>query len=251
MNLTIYKKELRVGLLRPSFLFLVGVLGLYLGVQYFYQLGHFSKVAQDSFSLGGSSLLENLWAPYFGQLNMILLFTSPFFVARLFSEEKRQDCLVPLLASPLSSLQISLQKFFAAWSILVVFLLVAFIFPLTSLVFFKDPYLPELFSGLFALILAAGFYSSISLFGGSVFQSNLLSGIISIVINLCLWSIGIVFRDLISFERIEWVEKFWIGKHLTDLFVANLSLSAIFFFLAGSAFFVYLSYQVLDEVERG
>lgn len=250
MNISLIKKELKVGLLKPSFLFLMGILSLYLGVQFFYQLGNFSKVTQESFALGGSSLLENLWAPYFGQLNMILLFTSPFFVSRMFSEEKRQDCLLPLLASPLSSLQITIQKYIAAWMILVSFLFVAFLFPLSSLYFFKDPYLPELFSGLIALILAAGFYSSIALFSGSLFQSNLLSGVFSIVLNLSVWSIGIIFRDLISFERAEWIENFWIGKYLTDLFVANIGLSSLYFFVAGSALFVFLSYQVLEEVER-
>jgi ABC-type transport system involved in multi-copper enzyme maturation permease subunit len=201
--------------------------------------------------MGGSSLLEHLWAPYFGQINMILLFTSPFFVSRLFSEEKRQDCMLSLLASPLGSLEICLQKFMAGWTILLAFLGLAFFFPLASLALFKSPYLPEVFSGMLALVLASALYAAISLFSGILFSSLFMSGIFSVVINLSLWSIGIIFRDLISFRKMEWVEQFWIGKYLTDLFVANLSSLAVYFFLAASCFFLFLSYQLLEEVERG
>lgn len=251
MNLTLFKKEIRLNLFRPSSLFITACLSLYLGVQYFYQLGHFSKLTQDAVASGGSSLLENLWAPYFGQLNMILMFTSPFFVARLFAEEKRQDAMLSLLASPLSSLSMLMQKFFAGWCILLLFCAVAFVFPLTSLVFFPEVYLPELFMGLFTICLVSGVYSAISLFCGALFESLMLGGVFSIVVNLSLWSLGIIFRDLITFKRAEWVEEFWIGKHLTELLVAKLSLSSLYFFSALTFLFLFLSYQILDEVERG
>lgn len=251
MNFSLYKKEMKVHLFRPSFMVVTGILSLYLGVQFFYQLGFLSQMTQKSYSLGGSSLLEHLWAPYFGQINMILLFTSPFFVSRLFSEEKRQDCMLSLLASPMGSMAICLQKFLAGWTILLVFLGIAFIFPLASLFLFKAAYLPELFSGMLALILASSVYAAISLFSGILFSSLLMSGVFSVVINLSLWSIGIIFRDLISFKKMEWVEQFWIGKYLTDLFVANISFISLYFFLAFSFFFLFLSYQFLEEVERG
>lgn len=251
MNLAILKKDLRLSLLRPSLLFLFSLVSLYLGVQYFYQLGLFSQMVQKSYSFGGTSLLENLWAPFFGQINMILLFVSPFVVSKAFGEEQRQDAMLSLLASPLSSLQIVFQKFLAGWIQLLLLCSLVFLFPIFSLLMFEAPYLPELFSGYLALVLLSAFYTAIALFAGSLFKSFLMSGIFSVLLNIMVWSIGIFFRDLIQFERFDWVESLWIGKHLTNLFVANLSLNSIYFFVAGVFFFLFLSYQMIEQVERG
>lgn len=250
MNWALLKKDLRWSIQRPSLLFLFALVSLYMGLQFFYQLGLFSQMAQKTYALGGTSLLESLWAPYVGQLHLILLLLSPLVVCRAFADERRQDCMLSLLASPLSSAQILWNKFFSHWLLMLGLCLILCCFPLFSVVLLKDIYWPEMLGGFLAIVLLSGFYCSIAIFTSSVFSSYVMAGIFSVVINLSLWSIGSFFRDLIQYERLDWVEDLWVGKALTDLLVGDLSLSAVYFFVATIGFFLFLAYQVLEHVER-
>ena len=68
--------------------------------------------------------------PFYFWLSFMMLFILPMLTMRLFSEEKRSGTIELLLTYPVGDFQIILGKFFAAWAVFAVIILLTLFFPL-------------------------------------------------------------------------------------------------------------------------
>ena len=236
--LSITKRELISYFATPVAYVFITIFLLLSGLFTFY-LGNFFEIGQAS--LG--SFFE--WHPW------LYLFLVPAITMRLWSEEKKSGTIELLTTLPVSTLNIVLGKFMAAW----LFTLLALIltFPIWITVnYLGNPDNGVVMASYLGSFLMSGGYLSIGIFISSLTKNQVIAFIISVTICFLFTVSGLpIVLDFFSG---------WAGEAFTDViasfsFLANYSdisrgiidLRTLVYFLSLIFLFLYLNVITLDN----
>ena len=236
--LSITKRELISYFATPVAYVFITIFLLLSGLFTFY-LGNFFEIGQAS--LG--SFFE--WHPW------LYLFLVPAITMRLWSEEKKSGTIELLTTLPVSTLNIVLGKFMAAW----LFTLLALIltFPMWITVnYLGNPDNGVIMASYIGSLLMSGGYLSIGIFISSLTKNQVIAFIVSVTVCFLFTVSGLpIVLDFFSN---------WAGEAITDViasfsFLANYSdisrgiidLRTLVYFLSLIVLFLYLNVITLDN----
>src|ERR1700683_4235965 len=137
----------------------------------------------------GMSLNDYVFAPHFGNVNVVLLIMIPALTMRLFAEEKKNRTMDLLMTSPLTAAQIVIGKFFAGLLVVWTILATLAVYPLVTLIFSHYDKGPILTSFL-GLALLSGVYVAIGVFASSLTENVIIAYFVAFVLSLFFWVIG-------------------------------------------------------------
>ena len=236
--LSITKRELISYFATPVAYVFITIFLLLSGLFTFY-LGNFFEIGQAS--LG--SFFE--WHPW------LYLFLVPAITMRLWSEEKKSGTIELLTTLPVSTLNIVLGKFMAAW--LFTFLALILTFPMWITVnYLGNPDNGVIMASYIGSFLMAGGYLSIGIFISSLTKNQVIAFIISVTVCFLFTVSGLpIVLDFFSN---------WAGEAITDViasfsFLANYSdisrgiidFRTLVYFLSLIFLFLYLNVITLDN----
>lgn len=144
----------------------------------------------------------------FSVIGSVLLFVTPMLTMRLLAEERKAGTIELLYTSPLSSAQIVVGKFMAAWTIYTIMFAFTLSYPVILFALGRPEVMP-LITGYGGLILMAGCYTAVGLFASSLTENQLIAGIIS-------------FALLLAFLVIDWL-KIYLTSPLAESVVKHVS----------------------------
>ena len=236
--LSITKRELISYFATPVAYVFITIFLLLSGLFTFY-LGNFFEIGQAS--LG--SFFE--WHPW------LYLFLVPAITMRLWSEEKNSGTIELLTTLPVSTLNIVLGKFMAAW----LFTLLALIltFPMWITVnYLGNPDNGVIMASYIGSLLMSGGYLSIGIFISSLTKNQVIAFIVSVTVCFLFTVSGLpIVLDFFSN---------WAGEAITDViasfsFLANYSdisrgiidFRTLVYFLSLIILFLYLNVITLDN----
>ena len=236
--LSITKRELISYFATPVAYVFITIFLLLSGLFTFY-LGNFFEIGQAS--LG--SFFE--WHPW------LYLFLVPAVTMRLWSEEKKSGTIELLTTLPVSTLNIVLGKFMAAW----LFTLLALIltFPMWITVnYLGNPDNGVIMASYIGSLLMSGGYLSIGIFISSLTKNQVIAFIVSVTVCFLFTVSGLpIVLDFFTN---------WAGEAITDViasfsFLANYSdisrgiidFRTLVYFLSLIVLFLYLNVITLDN----
>ncbi len=195
----IFKKELRLYFVSPIAYAVLTAFTLIAGIFFYIYLFEFVKqcLRLDMQAQMYGSLMKipamnvDEWVvrPFFGMINVILLFILPGITMRIFSEEKRQETMALLLTSPLSDLQIVLGKFLGAYSFYCLMIGITFFHFIFLFVFGEVGWI-SLLSGYFGLSLVGASFIATGMLVSNYTENQIVAFIVTLLINLMFWLAG-------------------------------------------------------------
>ncbi len=175
--LTIYKREMRSYFTSPiAYIFIVVFLVL-MGVYFFFLAGFF---AMDNPDLRA----------YFVVFPFAFALLIPAVTMRLWSEEKKSGTVEILMTLPMKSWEVVLAKYFAAYTVIAIAILLSFSVPLLASALVTLDWGSVLASYIGAFLLA-GLYVAIGAWISALTVNQIVALLGSVVLFLLLWGIGI------------------------------------------------------------
>lgn len=203
------------------------------------------------------SRVGNFYSSRVASLNMFFMLQPwiyTFFIAavgmRLWSEEKRSGTWELLFTLPVTVREGVLGKFLAGWAFILVGL--GLTFPIVFTVgYLGDPDWGPIFTGYVGCMLMAGSFLAVCSFTSALTKNQVISFVISVVINLCLVLLGAdALKDYLTFLPIEWAEglsNFSYMTHFEGFTRGLIAFKDLVFFLSLSLIFLLLTSIVLER----
>jgi gliding motility-associated transport system permease protein len=185
-------RELRAAFSNPLAYVVIAVFALVASIFFYLLMTSFAFYSAQMAGGPGApnmSVDEQIVAPLFGNMSVVLLFVVPLLTMRLMAEEKRQGTMELLLTSPISAFQLVLGKFLGALGV------IAGMFVLTLPCFVvlaqkSDPDWRVIACGFLGILLLAAAFLAIGLFTSSLTENQIIAGVLALGINLTLWIVG-------------------------------------------------------------
>lgn len=229
--IAIFKREFKSYFLTP--------IGYIVIAAFFFFLGLFFSV----FYSNGSPEISYV----ISQLSTIAVFTIPILTMRLMSEDRRQKVDQSLLTAPVSLTGIVLGKFFAALAVFAIGFIPTVIFE-AIIMSYVPVNIAEYLYALIGILLLGGVLISIGMFISSLTESSVISGILTLVINILI----IYMSSFSSMVKQEWLakilDKLAIMTAFENFSTNILSISNIIYFLSIIAIFIFLSVRSLEKI---
>ncbi len=177
---------------------------------------------------------------------VILVFVSPMITMRLIAEEKKLGTIEFLFTSPIRTIDIVLGKYLACLGLFFVLLLITGAYPL-MLGIFGNPDWGPLITAYLGFIFLGMTFLAVGLFGSSLTENQIAATVISFTILLLLWIISWV-GDIGSGSKLaEFLSNISVFGHFEDFAKGVISTTHIYFYLAATFFFLFLTTQVLEK----
>lgn len=248
--LTIAKKEYK-SYFSGAIAYVVTALFIFLMSWMFFQI--LSAFASRSLMMmmqggagGGMNLNEYVFAPHFGNVNVVLLIMIPALTMRLFSEEKKSRTMDLLMTSPVTSTEIVTGKILAgclfAWTILA-FLAV---YPLTTKLFAQFDKGPILTSFL-GLALLSAVYVAMGVFASSLTENAIIAYFVAFVLGLFFWVIGWASASMDGPAGQAVFNHLSIVNHFNDFAKGMINTSSVIYYLSLIFFFGFLTQRSLES----
>ena len=193
--LAIAGKDLRSYFTSPiAYVVLTGYL-LLAGWFFFNLLANFNQLLMAYMSLSSPEVLETLnlneWvmAPLLHNLAVVLVILVPMLTMRSFAEEKKSGTYELLMTSPITVSEIVAGKFVGGFAFILLMVALTGLYPLI-LIWFGDPEIGVIFSGLLGLLLLGSTFVAIGLFTSSLTDNQIIAAVSSLVLLLLLYIIA-------------------------------------------------------------
>lgn len=249
---TIWKREIKGYFYTPLAYVFIGMFSLLMGIMFSSFLQTYMEYTMKSqLGIAPSVTIDRLSEAFYANMHVILMFVLPFFTMRLFTEESRQNTLVLLLTSPISTWEITLAKFKAAATMLLLQLGVTLIFPVFLVIYSAPgpnggPDLGVIASTYLGLFLAGLSYIGFGLFWSSVTESQLVAVVMSFATNFAFWLLALVGQGTTG-----WVQDLFKYLAINEQFMVfakgTLELKAFVYFLSIIFFSLFLTNRSLES----
>lgn len=154
-----------------------------LGVAAFGEVMMRAQQLQAFDQLEGFNLSDQLIAPYYDSMVVVLLFVIPGVTMGLFVSEKSNGTQELLMTSPLTIWDVVLGKFVAAAGFVALLTAMVGFFP-GILFLYGDPEWGKTLSGLLGVLLVGWVYAAIGAFASSITRSQVVSFLVTFVLLL-------------------------------------------------------------------
>jgi ABC-2 type transport system permease protein len=247
----IARKELKGFFLTPTFYIIAGVICVILSLLFPAHFSLFLANAQMAAQQAGGGQQANihygLYLRHLSYMNLLLIFVVPALTMKMFSEEKKVRTFDLLLTSPVTSWEIVLGKFIAVAGAIGAIMLIALLYPLVTLMFVVNIHWPSLilaFLGIYSLGLI---YIAMNLFCSSLSESVLISFVLSVILNVSIWFIGVGVEVVDSQWARDFFEHISLASNLEGVVQGTLRLQTIVFFVSVVALFLFLAERVVES----
>lgn len=238
----IAKKELNIYFTTPlayvMLAFFIFVMGYFFVVNVQRYL-EFTRNAQQMAQYNPQALdqlnfTDVIFSPLMFNAALIMVFVLPFLTMRLVAEEKRQNTIQLLMTAPVGSTSIVLGKFIAAGLVVLLATVLTMAYPLLLNAVAEGGGVEwqtaaTSYTGLFLCGLS---FVAIGLFVSSVTDSQIVAGVVTLVVLLLMWLIGwaATAGNAEGFARdlAEWGS---IPNHLTSFMRGLINVADVSFFL--------------------
>ena len=245
------KKEWKSFFFTPSFYFVAFLITLILSFLFPVHFSMFSQVAQmaqPGLQAGQQANIHfGLFLKHLSYLNLILIFIVPAFTMKLLAEEKKMRTFDLLLTSPITSWHIVLGKFLGVSGAIMVIMLLALLYPLSTLLFVPSLHGPSLFLAFIGIYFLSLIYASMNLFCSSLTESVLVSYIMSVILNVSIWFVGIGIEAVDSQWARQIFEHISLSTHLGAMVEGTLRTQSLVFFLSAIGLFLFMSERVVES----
>lgn len=186
-------------------------------------------------------------SPIFG---VYFLFLFPILTMRLFSEENRSGTIEGLLTAPVRTWQVILSKFAAAYTTFLSLWIVAAIhfYLFTALTDVPPPFHTGEVAGAFTIIALMGaLFTSFGCLASALTSSQIIAGVVCtaiLIFHIFLGFIPQMFGEQIA--AAPFFEFIASQRHLRDFSRGVIDSRTIAFYLSTSAFFLFLTFHLLD-----
>ena len=188
---------------------------------------------------------------FFSGMIFVLMLFLPVLTMKTFSEEKRTKTEQLLLTSPVSTTQMVLGKFFSAFTMLAIFLLLTstFILPLNAYVATDSsgPNVALVMGNYLALLLVGMCIIAIGVFVSSLTENQFAAIVVTVVILLLLFLMSL-FNSMIGSYAVRVVLD-WLSIYSRyEAFTYGvLDISALFYYLSMAGVFIFLTVRVFES----
>jgi ABC-2 type transport system permease protein len=195
--LVIWKREMKGYFYTPLAYVFIGFFTFVISLMFLaFLFTYMSYMQKANFGMAPSLTIDNLSEAVYTNMHVLLLFVLPFFTMRLFTEEARQNTMALLMTSPIRTWDITLAKFLAGATMLLIILGVTLVFPFYLWLFSAPgpgggPDLGIIFSTYLGTFLCGLSYIGFGLFWSSITESPLIAVMVSFVTNFGFWLFGI------------------------------------------------------------
>ena len=195
---------------------------------------------------GGMNIHYYVFFPLLAQVNLLLLFIVPALTMRLFSEERKMNTFDLLMSSPLTSTQIVIGKFCAAYKCSLIIVFVSFIYILLTAFFADFSWKVPLLSYLGLLLLTA-VYVSLGVLASSLSSSLVLSTILGVIFNVFIWIITNQIKDISDNPIFIFIVDYLnVPSHFEQFVMGKFVISSFCFFVIIITFLIFLTVKVID-----
>jgi ABC-2 type transport system permease protein len=198
--------------------------------------------AQQQLNIHYSVFLRQL-----SYLNLLMIFVVPALTMRLFSEEKKMKTMDLLMTSPVTSLQIVVGKYLAALAAVLGLVLVAIAYPLATIPLVDNVQWAPLLISFSGIFLVGSVYAAMNLFCSSLTEHSLVAFVMSVILNLSIWFIGMGADAVDS----EWARKVFehisLNTHLAGLIEGTVRTPGLVFLFSLVGLFVFLTERVIES----
>ncbi len=245
---TVARRDYRAYFASPiAYIVIAGFL-LIMGWMFFFNLNHFNSENMQYQQMGMGkqpTLTGGLIRPLYGNMNVILLFMTPFITMRLLAEERKNQTLALLMTSPLTLTEIILGKFLSAFLLNVTLLACTLIYPVI-LFSAGNPEAGPIFTSYVGTLLLSGCYLAIGLLFSATTENQIVAGALTFAGGLFFWlinwaahSAGPVASDVLNYLSLI--------SHYQNFGQGVLASHDALFFLSFIGTGLFLTHRVLDS----
>ncbi|MBX2988931.1 MAG: ABC transporter permease subunit [Bdellovibrionaceae bacterium] len=250
-TLVIAGKELRGFFASPTFYVMLFLITLIMSYIYPIQLTLFNQmlmsyVMQPGMPQQQLNIHYGLFLRLLSYLNLMLIFIVPALTMKLIAEEKKMRTFDLLLTSPVKSVDIVLGKYLAALGAILGIMGVAFLYPLVTASFATVNWAPLVISFI-GIFLVAGVYAAMDLFCSSLTESALVAYVMSVMMNVSIWFIGLSAEVVDSQKARQVFEHLSLNTHLAGLVEGTVRTSGLVFLLSLVILFIFLAERVVES----
>jgi len=227
--LSIFKKELR-GYFNSAIAFIV-VTVLLIGIGYFFF---------QIFFINNQASLR----PFFRFAGWSFLLFAPAIAMKAFAEERKSGTLEPLLTLPVMDYEVVIGKFFAAWMLLLVYLVITLAYPITINSIGALDWGPVI-GGYLGLFLVGGAYLSLGIFASSVTQNQVVSLIVAFVICLALFMLDLLL-PFIPESLQSLFEFIGVDSHFRNIARGVIDTRDVIYYVSLMIFMLFAAVQVIE-----
>ncbi len=242
--LVIAGRELRATLATTTgWLVATGYL-LVAGVLWLGMLDHYIVTMADQinnpYAAYQMNLSDQLVAPWFGNLTVVLLVVCPALTMRLFAEEVRLGTLELLVTSPVSTVSVVVGKFLGVTAFLATVLAISTWLPLSVMVW-GSPDPGVVFGGFLALLLMGASVLALGMLASAFTDSQVVALVLAFAASMCLWIVGWVDPDPTSLAS-----QLSLSAHLQELLRGGLRLSDVTYYLCLIGWCLFATHQRVE-----
>lgn len=250
-TLTIFKKELKGFYFNPTFWVICFLLSVIFSWVYPIQLNLFSQllmnyVMQQGVPQNQLNIHYGVFLRQLSYLNLLLIFVVPALTMKLFAEEKKLRTFDLLLTSPVTSAEIVLGKYFAALGAVAGLVVLALLYPVATATLAKINWGP-LMIAFFGIFMVGAVYAAMNLFSSSLTENSIAAYVISVILNVSIWFIGIGSEVMDSQTARKVFEHVSLNSHLSSLVEGTIRTNGLIFFVSIIVLFCFLAERVVES----
>ncbi len=194
----------------------------------------------------GLNINEEFIPGFFSNCSVILLFLCPALSMRTFSEDMKQRSFELLLASPVSSLEIVLGKYFGALGFLLIMFAGTLHFPLI-LHWLSTPDVGVLTASYLTLFLSGAAYLALGMFVSSLTTNQLVAFVVSFGALLLCWIVSWAEGAGGSSDALTALLYTSILTHTADLAKGLVHIKDLVYFFTFIGFFLFATQQQVES----
>lgn len=188
---------------------------------------------------------DGIWRVFLGYVSFILLIIVPMITMRSFAEERRSGTLEALFTYPISDWEIILGKFFAAFFVLLLMLIIIPVYAIVIYKFIKiDP--GAVFTGCLGLIFMGASFLALGICVSSLSKNQIVAVILTFGFSLFFWLIGLLGQTAEDLVRGA-LRQICITSHFSNFAKGIVDTYDIMYYLCFVLFFLYLTSVVLSS----
>ena len=244
---TIARKELQSYFNSPIAYVVIGFFALLYGYFFYTMLWYFERQSMQVQPGAGTpmNLNQMLIGPVFMNVSIVVLFVMPMITMRSYAEEKRSGTMELLLTSPLTDLLIVLGKFFGAYALYAVMLLVTLLH-MSVLFYYGDPEWKPVATGYLGLLLMGGCFISAGLLISSTTKNQIVAGMVTFAVFLLLWVVSWIGQSFGPTGQAV-VSHLAIPEHLDDFARGIIDTKHLVYYLSFIVFGLFLTARSVDS----
>lgn len=263
------RREFAAYFLTPSGYVVTGIFALLSGLGFSLSLLTYAQISQSPAEHGYPTVPdfeESFLSPWLVYCGLLIMFLSPLLTMRLFAEERHKGTIELLLTLPLRDRDIIFGKYLASMGMLMILMLVVIIdLVLVSRLVVIEPAVLAL--GTATVFLMGTAFMAMGMFVSSLMRNQITSGVVTFGLSLGLFVVGSISDKLpdINPSPETWPEQLRlvvggaysiirglaqelaVDAHASNMAQGILEPRDIAYYVLYSAFFVFLTFRVLES----